>query len=225
MDAYSKYTQQPTPEPEPRKRKWNRRKITKFSSISAGLLVVLGLGGWLWSRRMPPPTASPKALVQFIATERFANLPPDQQQPYLDALEKIPGSERWQAFRAANLNEEERHAAFENTMGRQFEKRMDEFFALPVGPQRDAYLDRIIDQMQARRNRATTRQASANTTANANANGQRSGRGNWGGRGGHGGGNNPARMKRRIERSSPEMRTKFAEFHAALRARQQQRGL
>ncbi len=173
---------------------------------------------------MPSPNASPKALVQFIATERFANLPPDQQKPYLDALEKIPGSERREVFRQANLSDEERQAAFENTMGQQFEKRMDDFFALPPGPQRDAYLDRIIDQMEARRNRATTRQAAG---GNAAANGQRGGRGNWGGggRGGRNGGVDPARMKRRIERSSPERRTKFAEFSAALRARRQQRGL
>lgn len=222
MDAYSKYTQPPAPEPKPQKKKWDRRKITKITSISAGVLVVMGLGGWLWSRRMPPPTASPKALVQFIATERFASLPPDQQQPYLDALEKIPFSERRDAFRQANLSDEERHAAFENTMGRQFEKRMDEFFALPPGPQRDAYLDRIIDQMEARRNRASTRPSAAGANATANASGRQGGRGNWGGRGG---GNNPARMKRRIERSSPEMRTKFAEFSAAMRARRAQRGL
>lgn len=221
MDAYSKYTQTPAPEPEPHKKKWDRRRIKKISSISAGILVVLGLSGWLWSRRMPSPTASPKTLVQFIATERFANLPPDQQQPYLDALEKIPWSDRRQVFQQAKLSDEERHAAFENTMGRQFEKRMDEFFALPAGPQRDAYLDRIIDQMESRRQRATTRQAAGGNNT-ANTAGQRGGRGN---RGGGRGGNNPARMKNRIERSSPEMRTKFAEFHAALRARRAQRGL
>ncbi|MCC6422209.1 MAG: hypothetical protein IT447_01920 [Phycisphaerales bacterium] len=219
MDSYSIYTQDPAPEPEPQKRKWDRRKIKKITSICAGVLVVLGLSGWLWSRRMPSPNASPKTIVQFIATERFASLPPDQQQPYLDALDKIPWSERRQVFQQANLNDEERHAAFENTMGRQFEKRMDEFFALPVGPQRDAYLDRIIDQMEARRQRATTRQASTGGNATANISGQHGGRGHWGG------GNNPARMKNRIERSSPEMRTKFAEFHAALRARRAQRGL
>jgi hypothetical protein len=224
MDEYSKYTQSPDPNPQPKKKPWDRRKIRKISSVSAGILVVLGLSGWLWSRRMPSPSASPKTLVQFIATERFANLPPDQQQPYLDALDKVPWSERRQVFQQANLSEEERHAAFENTMGRQFEKRMDEFFALPAGPQRDAYLDRIIDQMESRRQRATTRQAAAGNTPNANHSqaGQGPGQGH---RGGRGGGNNPARMKNRIERSSPEMRTKFAEFHAALRARRAQRGL
>lgn len=171
---------------------------------------------------MPSPNASPKTLVQFIATERFANLPPDQQKPYLDALDKIPGSERREVFRQANLSEEERHAAFENTMGQRFEQRLDEFFALPPGPQRDAYLDKIIDQMEARRNRAATRPSATGGNATANASGRQGGRGHWGGRGG---GNNPARMKNRIERSSPERRTKFAEFSAAMRARRAQRGL
>jgi hypothetical protein len=96
-------------------------------------------------------------------------------------------------------------------------KRVDEFFALPPGPQRDKYLDQQIDEMQRRmrewQERASTQPTSrpardrdGPSTRPSDAERQR-------------------RMAERDDRTPPAQRAKRVEFRAAMMKRMQERGI
>jgi hypothetical protein len=184
----------------------SRRKAVK---VAVGSVAAVGLiwAAWLFFPRSAPALTAPKAqLVKFVASDKFAALPADKKRAYMDALQGDP-REVFQSVRDGKVTREEAQAVMERRMA----QTMDDFFALPVGPQRDAFLDKMIDQRMAFRptSRPTSRPANAGP----------------GGPGGPGGRNNATAVKTRRESVPPDQRVKMAEFRKAMHDRMLARGI
>jgi hypothetical protein len=161
-----------------------------------------------------------------------SNLPnPNKQKPqeimaYMDSAEfkKVSPRERFMYMREGG----------EKVM----EYQMETYFSLPDEQQKTAYLDSIIDRMQAQRasfeqmrqqmpprrppdandpnrlarqERARQRQAGQNQTAGQSRSGRRA--------------PNPSQMRARSERGTAELRAQRAAFRQAMQTRMQQRGI
>jgi len=208
-------------------------------TIGAVTLAVLaagggGLGWWMSRPEIPttPQSDDPRQLVAAMASEDFAKLSDSQKQAYFQRL-TADGSPR-EAFRASReLDETQRRQLRQNIrplMRQEFDRRVDEYFALPE-EQKAGYLDEQIDQMLAMRKqfearhaqRAATRPARTQpTTQSADGSGDsepcRSGSGRRGGF-------TPDRLKNRIEHSDPERRAKMMAYMKAMRERMAERGI
>jgi hypothetical protein len=182
----------------------------------------------IWWPKTPAPDAPPAEILKYTASERFAKLTPEQQQPYLKALRGLDRDERREAFQSASLTDDDRQRMRENMFNTYMAPMMDGYFALSDTKQREAYLDKLIDQQEARRrewarNRPSTRPAANAAQAGGNNNNAQAGRNGNRQRGA--GRNDPARQKARIENTPPERQVKMAEFFAAMRARREARGM
>ena len=129
-----------------------------------------------------------------------------------EAGRNLPAEERrqlWDQFRqeARQLSPDKRRALFSE----QQRKRMQEYVALSE-KERTAFLDRLIDQMQQRRQQGQ------------NGNG-RGPDGPAGGRQSLTAEERDRRRKQRLDLSTPEERAERAQFFADLRRRREQRGL
>jgi hypothetical protein len=157
----------------------------------------------------------------------FSRMNPRQIREYFDSNE----------FRDANeeTRREVRRQVGE-AMRAEMTTRVNGYFALPEGEQRTAYLDKMIDEMQARRaeflaERDPNRPPDANDRprfgqrdANSRprfgrrwANGRRDGR-RWPRM-------NPERMRARSEMFSADTRVRMMQFYRAMRERMSQRGI
>ncbi len=143
-----------------------------------------------------------------------------EMQQLRDQMRDLPEAERraqWDNFRQRmeGLTDAQRKALRgDRGQWQQFaQQRMDEFFQLPPGEQRQK-LDEMIDRMEQRRKEMAQ---------NPNA--------NQGGRGGRGGGRNMTdaqrdqRSKERLDRTNPKMRAQFTEFGRRMNERRTERGL
>jgi hypothetical protein len=155
--------------------------------------------------------------VHWASKPNFSKMSPQQIREYFDS----------NAFRDAN--EQTRREIFEQ-MGRVMEARMvaqvNGYFALPKGDQRTAYLDKIIDEMQARRaeflaGRDPNRPPDVNGPPDAND------RPRFGQRWAMGRQRriDPARMRARSERFGADTRVNMVQFLQALFNRMQERGI
>jgi len=172
----------------------------------------------------PAPAAAqtdPLAVVRFVATEQFAQLPDAQKADYAAKLEEaVP--KLIEAYGNGQIDDDLRRAAMRNIGPVILRKRLDEYFALPPGPQRTAYLDRQIDQMEqqramieaARAARAARNPPRDGATQQPN---QPRGPSRWMA--------SAAAMKERLESIPPDQQARFAEFLNDLRKRREQRGL
>jgi len=155
-----------------------------------------------------------------------SNLPnPNKQQPqeimaYMDSAEfkKVSPRERFMYMREGGQ--------------KVMEYQMETYFSLPDEQQKTAYLDSIIDRMQAQRasfeqmrQQMPPRRRDANEPNDPNrlarqerARQQQAGQ--FGGRRA-----NPANMRARSERGTPEQRAQRVAFRQAMQARMQQRGI
>ncbi len=201
------------------------QKIQSKKGLIAGVaaVVVLGLGlaaAWaLWPTPMPAPDAPAIEVAKFMATDRFAKLPLEQRQPYLDAMQKMSFADRMALFQDPGITEEQRMAAWRNTMGRMMDDRAAAYFALTTKKERDAYLDRMIDEGEQMRARMASFRAAMGSGNNANA----------------GNGQNaepprprfsmPEMQKRMVENRSPMQREQIANFISELQRRRTERGL
>ncbi len=166
--------------------------------------------------------AVPIAIVHY-SKPNFSKMSPRQIREYFDSNE----------FRDAN---EQTRREIRRQMGEVMEARMtaqaNEYFALPEGEQRTAYLDKIIDEMQARRAEFLARM-DPNRPPDGNGFGRfgqpdANGRPRFGQRGVNGRQRpriNPERMRARSERFSADTRVRMMQFHRALFNRMQQRGI
>jgi hypothetical protein len=207
-------------------------------TIGVVTLAVLAAGGgtlgwWLRRPAIPatPQSDDPKELIAAMASEDFAKLSDSQKQAYFKRL-TADGSPR-EAFRASReLDESQRRQLRQNVrplMEQEFERRIDEYFALPA-EQQTGYLDEQIDQMLAMRKqfearraeRAATRPARTQPSGEASADGDDQHRRRSGGR--HRG-PSAQRLKRRIEHTSPQRRAKFMAYMKAMHERMEQRGI
>ncbi|MCJ7776893.1 MAG: hypothetical protein MUP16_01065 [Sedimentisphaerales bacterium] len=161
--------------------------------------------------------------VHWASKPNFSKMNPRQIREYFDSNE----------FRDAN---EQTRRGIREQMGEVMQARMtaqiNGYFALPEGDQRTAYLDKTIDEMQARRaeflaGRDPNRPPDGNGfgrfgTPDAN------GRPRFGQRGANSRQRpriNPERMRARSERFSADTRVKMMQFRRELRARMEQRGI
>lgn len=203
-------------------------------------------------KRTVPPTADRRDVVKFIASDEFVGLPTEQKKPYLEALGNNP-REFFEVARNSGLDDERRRQLMENVFMARMQEQVDGYFALPPGRQRVAYLDRLIDEGERRREEWAARRATQ--PARPEGDRPRMGRGPDGPGGdgqsgaaaqsGRGDGQGPAaapggggdgqgrrgrgmtaeRIKSRMENTPAEVRARWAEFRKALSDRRKERGL
>lgn len=195
------------------KRKWIGICGAIVLGISATVTVAV-----LLDQPAPPPEVNAETTqesAEYLASEDFKKLPEKKKEKFVAEIFRSGQGRTVMREARKNMSEEQRQEFRRSTRSmfrKRMEKRMDDYFKLPPD-QRLAQLDKMIDRMQERRNRP--RRARDNSDGN-----RRRGRG-WGRRGRR----SPERMKRRIERTSPERRAKFVEFHKAMRKRMKERGI
>jgi len=173
--------------------------------------------------------------VHWASKPNFSKMNPRQIREYFDSNE----------FRDANeQTRREIREQMGEAMGARMTAQANGYFALPEGDQRTAYLDKIIDEMQARRaeflaGRDPNRPPDGNgfgRFGSPGANGPPGASGPPGANGrprfGQSGANgrqrpriNPERMRARSERFSADMRVKMMQFGRDLFNRMQQRGI
>jgi hypothetical protein len=161
--------------------------------------------------------------VHWASKPNFSKMSPRQVREYFDSNE----------FRDAN---EQTRRVIREQMGEVMQARMTAqvsgYFALPEGDQRTAYLDKIIDEMQARRAEFLAGR-DPNRPPDGNGFGRfgppdANGRPRFGQRGVNGRQRprmNPERMRARSERFSADTRVRMMQFSRDLFNRMQQRGI
>jgi hypothetical protein len=168
--------------------------------------------------------------VHWASKPNFAKMTPLQIRGYFDSNE----------FRDANedARREIRGQMFEAMQAR-MTAQVNGYFALPEGEQRTAYLDKTIDEMQARRaeflaRRDPNRPPDANGPPPQDASRRgfgppdANGRPRFGQRGANAGQRprvNPERMRERSGGISADMRVKTIQFRRDLQNRMEQRGI
>jgi hypothetical protein len=167
--------------------------------------------------------------IKHYSEPNFADMSPRQVRQYFDSNE----------FRDAN---EEQRRLIREKMGEAMQARMEKeangYFALPEGEQRTAYLDNIIDEMQARRaefmaNRDPNRfdpnrPFDPNRIRDPNRPFDPNRFGRFGQRNGAAGQRprpNPSQMRERSERTTADSRVKNMQFRQAMADRMAQRGI
>lgn len=219
----------------------NRKAV---SIVTIGVVLAAGIAGGaylLWPRPAPepaepPPDPSaqkPQEALKYMASEAFEKLDDKAKKEYFDQVREASGG-RGFGFRGrgADLTDEERERLRQNVRPlaiKAMEDRMNAYFELPA-EEKTAYLDDIIDRMQAgreareerRRERAEAAEAAPDAeTANAAT----TDASNTPRRDRHRRRFTPERMKTRIETSEPEQRARRVEFFKALRNRAEERGV
>jgi hypothetical protein len=182
----------------------NRKWIVGIAALL--LVAASATAGWLfWPHRPDPRTASPAELAKFIASDDFGKLPAEQQQGYFDqAAVRLPRQGRT-IQGAEGLSPQEREALSARLGEQRMKSRMAEYFKLPP-EERTAYLDKQIDDMQARRDEMQARQDFPTSQPG-------------------GGGSSMDRRRERFENTDPLFRAERTQYFQDLRARMQQRGI
>ena len=185
----------------------NKKRMWIILAGSVLAISALGLGYTVWPSRPPDPAGSPQDVAAYVASNKFARLSADDKQAYL--RQAGPG-----LFRSSReLSDEQRQKLRENigpVFRQGMEDRINKYFELPPEEQ-IAYLDEMIDRMEAMRQAHPPRASAGSDGQNQRPRGR--------------GGFTPARMKNRIENTSPEHRAKMAAFRKAMSERRKQRGL
>ncbi|HEX8522958.1 MAG TPA: hypothetical protein VF669_11920 [Tepidisphaeraceae bacterium] len=190
-----------------------RKKSPLVPAFGVLLLVAGAYAAYLyWPARLPPLDSKPGDLVQFIATDRFKKLSDSERDAYVNSVRPHVMA----LYFDQTIPEEVKETAYMNAVMPRMNARMDEYFKLPPGAARDAY----VDQMIAKRKAATkptsqpfwARMAAGRPPSNA-------------GTGGSSGANalTPARMKRFVENAPPTRRAQMAEFFSDIARREKGR--
>jgi len=204
----------------------------KTIGIGAAIIVALAggvVGAW-WmfqpndSPPPPPPEVSeqsPEDVAQYLASEQFAKLDEAKRQEYFDRV--VADKPQRRAMRAAHseLNEQQRKQLQKNVRPlarRMMRRRMDRYFETKDPREKTAFLDEIIDDMQARRQARGDRSGRTGTTGTSTQPDNRDRRGRR-----HR--FTPQRLKHVIETTPPEDRAKFVQFMSDVRKRMKQRGI
>jgi hypothetical protein len=200
-----------------------------------GALLVTGLACGLWWPRsgsggdpgaeLPaaPPASkakpqTPQQIAAYVGSKDFAALGLDQRVAYLDSLNKTDPNVVRSVMESDAVSKEQQDLVRKN-VGEVFRQRtaqhVEAYTALPP-EQRQAYLDKVIDELEARR---LVRKPSA------------SGSGDPAG-GGSGKAERPvnpseivSRIRSRLETTDPADRAKHIQFLIGMRGRMTQRGL
>jgi hypothetical protein len=113
--------------------------------VGGGLALVAVVGTAWWLHRPPPVTADASTLARYVSSPQFERLPAEQKKPYLEAMRRdLPKL----MDDSSGLSDEDRFKAVDRTMGDPMGRALDEYSKLPEGPQREKYLDRMIDEQE-----------------------------------------------------------------------------
>lgn len=131
-----------------------RRKKRRLIGVGAAACALLAggvaLAWWLMARPggAPSPTkAAPVDLVKFAGTPAFAQLPEEQKEPYLRAIQaNLPAVIA--AAQRGELSREERAAAVRNVMRARARLEARVYAGLADPATRRAHLDRLIDEQE-----------------------------------------------------------------------------
>ncbi|OGV50399.1 MAG: hypothetical protein A2017_15470 [Lentisphaerae bacterium GWF2_44_16] len=198
------------------------RKRTVILVSIASFLGICCAGYYAFNRPVPPAIdkQSSDEMVKYLASPEFAKLPEEVKKNYFKGVnEKFDDEGKSIRGEASNLADGDRQQLRDNTeklLRAMFQERIDKYFALPK-EERVAYLDKVIDEMQKRREeRQKAREKSGNDKPQ-NANNQQ----------GNNRQRNPARglerAKKRIESNDSTTRAKQVQFFKDLRARSAER--
>ncbi|HEY2585874.1 MAG TPA: hypothetical protein VGI81_08935 [Tepidisphaeraceae bacterium] len=124
-----------TARPESRAR---RRRRVVAACIAIALLAGLGVKLWL-NHRVPAPDADAGRLARYMASPAFAALPDAQRAPYLDAFQR--------ANDRGELTPEQQRGVISNVINRNGKNPIQQYFSLPPGKEREAFLDDVIDRV------------------------------------------------------------------------------
>lgn len=210
------YTIETNAKPQPTPPRRSQRTLVL---CCAGAILAAGISVGLYTMRgepkPPPPTADPKAIVQYAASEQFTQLKPEEKKSLVTAITQ-DARKFIDAARNSGMSEEQRHTALRNIIMARAQEHTDHYYALPPGPQRSKYLDEVIEEMEKRRSeiQALRPEGANNSDPNRPP-----------GPGGPTRGINAERIKTMMESIPPEQRARLAEFRKAISDRRQERGL
>ena len=171
------------------------------STLSGGIY-------YTWLITPPAPPTTPQEAIDLVKSPRFERLPDSRKKEYLDQtrrlIENMP-EEQWHKF-FTKMREDPKTR---DSMRKAMEIRMNQTaqeYAKATPERRVEMLDEIIDQMEAHRGQMGA------------------GRGGRGGPGGRSG-NFTNRINQRAQEGNPQLAGLHREFHQALRARMEERGI
>jgi hypothetical protein len=175
------------------------RKRLMMSGVGLLVLLVLAAGAWA------------------IKSRKDANA----RDKFIASLQEDP-RKLWEAERNGQITREERDQAMDTAREQREDKQMDEFFALKTPAERNKYLDKMLDEGEARRRdwqqraatQPTTRPSRRPTTQSTTRPTTRPNRPF-----------DPARQLSGVQGGNPVRKAQRAEFRAAMRQRMAQRGM
>ncbi len=103
---------------------------------------------YFWRQPLPAPDAPPSVLAKFASGKQFAEMHYSEQQPYVDVLEHMNIFALKKAADDAQMTMDERIDAIRNVINSRQERVMAEYYQIPAGAQRVAYMDKIIDEIE-----------------------------------------------------------------------------
>jgi hypothetical protein len=132
----------------------NRRQIRWIMIVVGSLALAAGIGIFVMfgrgSRKPAPPAvgdSDPVRIAKFAATPEFAQLPLEQKAAYLREM-RAHMNQIATAAKSGQISREERMSAARNAISAGARIEMAKYFALPAGPDRQALLDRLIDEQE-----------------------------------------------------------------------------
>jgi len=198
--SYSVYTREPQP-PAPKANKpfWNAR-TKRVAKVLGVLLVIIGVTtAAIWAYRSHAKTK----LIAEIKTN-------------------IDFQKAREAVDSGTISRDEMREVMRGAFEERMDKQLDLYFALPIGPERQAFLDTQIDEMQQRMKERAARAPSQPATRP------------WGPPPGQAGATSRpardpaqqiARMRSRMENGTPARQALRAQFIQEMRARMAARGI
>lgn len=192
--------------------------------ILAGAILAVGLAAvtssyivWFRGGAKAPDaaTASGQSIVQFLASDGFARMPEDQKKDYFQKLRQR--EDRAELMRMGqNADDKQREALRKNVepVFRQLIRdTVDGYFNTPP-EQRDAYLDRVIEENKGPRMMPPPERSAA-TSAGASGSSDKSGKGHP---------RSEEQLKKFLANTEPVERARMAGFAMAMFKRMQERG-
>ncbi len=179
-----------------------------------------------------PETSEPEEVQKFIASDGFKKMSTEEKteymQQYRERLRDVPREERRQMYRSENLSDKERRSLRQNMGEVRREQMLTEaqaFFKMSPAEQ-DAFLDKRLDDMAARRKGWAERRKGAGKSGQKSRSDRRGKgeghRGPWG-RGNRNADQIQKRMQQRLSDRDPEERAIISEYWRRFHERMMQR--
>jgi hypothetical protein len=220
-----------------------RRRRRRWPWLLAAVLLIAAAVAW--SRRRPhlppPPPVSAEAVVvaKFVCTDQFKALPTETKEQYLRKVLDNLG-EVAEAVRKGQLTRDEMQRGLSNGAALAADLQARDYLNLATPAQRNAYVDRLIDQQERLRwmsqllrfgsnpqavgSSSSGSAGSAGSSAPAGLSGL-SGSSTSSGIGIPAAMLEPAQMKDFLENTDPMTRARVAQYMGEVRKRREERGL